>query len=623
MITLSKRQSDILKFLGSKDEYITINKISEQFKCSPRTIRNDLDVLKKFLRDSNGNIEKKPRLGIKLILKKGLFLEELIKKSEVDIYSYNNRVDMIILILILKGKLTIEKLSNEIGVSKNTLVNDLKDVEKKLKNYKVDLSKKVYYGISLESEEENIRNTFIKIYLGLEENLKIEIKERLKIESNLSNLNIQYKIVELEKLLGTKYSEESIEEFEIAILLSSCRVKNGFKIIKNSNENRREFDVLKEFLNLDISEIGYLVTISDGLRKTKGGKEDKVTEEILKEMCNVLNIDFSKDLEFKSQIGIHLKSAIHRIKNNLTTENQMLEEIKYKMSFIFEITKQILDSKEKLLGVKFPESEIAYMAMYFDAIFERNVKSNFTYNILVVCNGGLATSSLLKTRLNAMIPEANILGICRVSDVEKKLKNEEVDFIVTTVPLAIKNYKTIKVNPLLEYSDAEKIKVEIYNKRYEKNCKYLLDKVKKTESEGITKLIKEEYAIFDKDIESWEDAIKEAANPLIKTNMIKEEYVIDIINVIEELGNYMVFIPEIAFVHAPPENVNENSMSILTLKEKIEFGFKNKVQVKAIVLIANKNENMNLVNLINIITKNDNIEKFKNLKSYEELRKIT
>lgn len=136
MITLSKRQSDILKFLGSKDEYITINKISEQFKCSPRTIRNDLYILEEFLRYSNGNLEKKPRLGIKLILKKGLFLEELIKKSEVDIYSYNNRVDMIILILILKRKLTIEKLSNEIGVSKNTLVNDLKDVEKKLKNLK-------------------------------------------------------------------------------------------------------------------------------------------------------------------------------------------------------------------------------------------------------------------------------------------------------------------------------------------------------------------------------------------------------------------------------------------------------------------------------------------------------
>lgn len=623
MITLSKRQSNILKFLGNKDGYITINKISEQFKCSPRTIRNDLDVLEEFLKESNGSLEKKPRVGIKLILKKGLLVEELMKKSEIDIYSNNNRVDMLILILILKGKLTIEKLSNEIGVSKNTLVNDLKDVEKKLKNYKVNLSRKVYYGISLESEEENIRSTFIKIYLGLEENLKNEIKERLKRESDLNNLNIQYKIVELEKFLGTRYSEESIEEFEIAILLSSCRFKNGFDIIKSSNEKRREFEILKGFLNLNISEIGYLVTISDGLRKTKGGKEDEVTEEILKEMCNVLNIDCSKDLEFKSQIGIHLKSAIHRIKNNLTTENPMLEEIKYKMSFIFEITKQILDSKEELLGVRFPESEIAYMAMYFDAIFERNIKSNFTYNILVVCNGGLATSSLLKTRLNAMVPEANILGICRVSDVEEKLKNEKVDFIVTTVPLVVKNYKTIKVNPLLGYNDSEKIKAEIYNKRYEKNCEYLLDKVKKTESEGVTKLIKKEYAIFNKDIESWEDSIREAAKPLIETNKIKEQYVRDIINVIEELGNYMVFIPEIAFVHAPPENVIENSMSVLTLKEKIEFGFKNKVQVKVIVVIANKNENMNLVNLINIITKDDNIKKFKNLKSYEELRKIT
>lgn len=165
---------------------------------------------------------------------------------------------------------------------------------------------------------------------------------------------------------------------------------------------------------------------------------------------------------------MHLKVAIHRIKNNLVIENPMLEEIKYKMSFIYQITETILSSKEDIIGVKFPEEEIAYMAMYFDAIFERNIKSKFTYKILLVCNGGLATSSLLKVRIGAMLPELEIKNVCRLKDLDKELENTDIDFIVSTIPVKADKYKVIKVNPLLDNSDVDKIKTEIYNKRYEK-----------------------------------------------------------------------------------------------------------------------------------------------------------
>lgn len=84
----------------------------------------------------------------------------------------------------------------------------------------------------------------------------------------------------------------------------------------------------------------------------------------------------------------------------------------------------------------------------------------------------------------------------------------------------------------------------------------------------------------------------------------------------------MMFIPEIAFVHATPENVIENAVSILNLKSPIDFGSKNKSTVKTIVVLANKEENKNLINLTNILIKDDNIKKFKNAKSYEDLKSI-
>ena len=221
-----------------------------------------------------------------------------------------------------------------------------------------------------------------------------------------------------------------------------------------------------------------------------------------------------------------------------------------------------------------------------------------------------------------MIPEVTIEGICRLKDVNDYLNNTNIDFVVTTVPLELKEYKFIKVSPLLEIEDLERIKAEIYNKWYEKNCKYLIEKVKSEDTTDIARIIPEKYAQFNLVIDDWREAIKIASQPLVKSKKIKQAYISDMIRVVETLGNYMVFIPEIAFVHAPPENVIDNGVSLLTLKEPLDFGVKNKVTIKAIVVLANKEESKSLVSLVNILMKGSNVDKFKSATKYEEIKKL-
>ena len=111
-----------------------------------------------------------------------------------------------------------------------------------------------------------------------------------------------------------------------------------------------------------------------------------------------------------------------------------------------------------------------------------------------------------------------------------------------------------------------------------------------------------EYTQLDVEIDEWKEAICLAAKPLLQNNKITNNYTREIINIVENLGNYMFFVPKIAFVHATSENVIENSMALLTLKSEINFGSKDKDSIKAIVVLANKKKNMNLVELLNIIT---------------------
>ena len=455
-------------------------------------------------------------------------------------------------------------------------------------------------------------------------------------ENNSLDKNIIRNIIEaVEENKGIQYTEEAYEELEIILLLTIYKSINSKSEDENYKSNllTKESIFLKEIIEkfspvkVNDERISYLFKVFKGAKRSKYITENKeeldvVVNEIVEELCEILNIKVDNDNEFLMQMAMHLNVAIYRLKNNLIINNPMLEEIKYKMSFIYDVTEKVLNNKKDVIGVEFPDAEIAYMAMYFETLFEKYVKGNLNSKILIVCNGGLATSSLLKSRINLMIPEVTIEGICRLKDVNDYLNNTNIDFVVTTVPLELKEYKVIKVSQLLEIEDLERIKAEIYNKWYEKNCKYLIEKVKSEDTTDISRIIPEKYAQFNLVIDDWREAIKVASQPLVKSKKIKQAYISDMIRVVETLGNYMVFIPEIAFVHAPPENVIDNGVSLLTLKEPLDFGVKNKVTIKAIVVLANKEESKSLVSLVNILMKGSNVDKFKSATKYEEIKKL-
>ena len=636
MIILTKRQIKITNFLESKLEWTTIENMAKAFDVSERTIRNDLDSIGAFLKENNIKLERKPRLGVKINLKRNQNINNILKECTNKLYTADDRVIMIAIILLIRNNTTIEKLSDYIQVSKNTLVNDLKASEEILKSLDIEVRKKSYYGITTrENSYEKLANAFLVLFHKLEERYGYEIYKLLYENSGLDKNIIRNIIEAVEENKGIQYTEEAYEELEIILLLAICKSINS-----NIKEENYKSNLLTEesiFLRKTIEkislvkvndeEIYYLLKVFKGAKRSKYITESKeeldiVVNDILEELCEILNINIDSDNEFLMQMAMHLNVAIYRLKNNLIINNPMLEEIKYKMSFIYDVTEKVLNNKKEVIGVEFPDAEIAYMAMYFETLFEKYVKGNLNSKILIVCNGGLATSSLLRSRINLMIPEVTIEGICRLKDINDYLSNTDVDFVVTTVPLQLKEYKVIKVNPLLEIEDLEKIKAEIYNKWYEKNCKYLIEKVKSEDTTDIARIIPEEHAQFNLVIEDWREAIKVASQPLVKYKKIKQAYISDMIRVVETLGNYMVFIPEIAFVHAPPENVIDNGVSVLKLKEKIEFGAKNKVIIKAIVVLANKEESKCLVSLVNMLIRGNNVDKFKAATKYEEIKKL-
>lgn len=73
-------------------------------------------------------------------------------------------------------------------------------------------------------------------------------------------------------------------------------------------------------------------------------------------------------------------------------------------------------------------------------------------------------------------------------------------------------------------------------------------------------------------VNSWQDAIRLAADPLLLHNKIEARYIEAMIHSIEEHGPYIVITPKVAIPHArPTDGVKESAISLLRLQEPVWF----------------------------------------------------
>ena len=269
-------------------------------------------------------------------------------------------------------------------------MNDLKTSEEILKDLGVKVSKKSYYGITTrENNYEKLANAFLVLFNKLDDRYEDEIYKLLYENSDLNRKIIRNIIEAIEENKGIQYTEESYEELEIILLLTIYKSinSNNKDKVNRSNLLAEESILLRDtiekisLVKIDDKKISYLTKVFRGSKRAKYINEkqeeiDIVVNEIVEELCEILNIKVDNDNEFLMQMAMHLNVAIYRLKNNLIINNPMLEEIKYKMSFIYDVTEKVLNNKKEVIGVEFPDAEIAYMAMYFETLFEKYVKGN-------------------------------------------------------------------------------------------------------------------------------------------------------------------------------------------------------------------------------------------------------
>ncbi|MCC0685570.1 transcription antiterminator [Clostridioides sp. ZZV15-6383] len=584
---MKERTKKILDFI-IKNNNVTSQELQEKFNVSKRTIYYDILAINEQL-GKNGNIK---NVKHKFIFEGNLCNARKIISAEEDKFLDSDYRKTFILNKILLGeKVSIEKLTNEMLLSKNTVVQTITDIKKYLHTMGLKLEYKGKYEII--GDEYVIRELFLII---VQENV-LEINSISKEVSSFDtkgHINLtDYSLLNL-----TKFIEFLNKRIRDGKTLYSYKYLNEAKKISYFNNCK---DLLCEEANEN--EQAYVCTYVSSLPSLNSEVKEDVVEEYVDKLIDKFEVNTAIKLEskheFKKNILRHLHSSYNRIRFKFPIRNPMLDETKYKHESLYKIIKSIIENEEEFPvfeGIR--EEEIGFIAAYFGGYLRGSRDNGLRRNkVLLVCPNGLMVSKSLEIQLYKYIPTIEIVGIVSI----KQLKEVNVyyDYIITTID--IQNVSNvIVVNPLLTASDIQLLMNKLISiKENEKyfNLELIMQAIRKNgvisneealkadllniihkidEGEMYQPMLKElinaERVNIVKSVKDWKEAIKIASKPLLEDNSIEELYIENMIKSVEKYGPYIVLADRFALPHASSkEGVNKLAMSLLIVEDEVDL----------------------------------------------------
>lgn len=116
-------------------------------------------------------------------------------------------------------------------------------------------------------------------------------------------------------------------------------------------------------------------------------------------------------------------------------------------------------------------------------------------------------------------------------------------------------------------------------------------------------LIAKKRVVFAEGFDHWEDAIRAAAEPLLKEGAIEECYIVDMIDNVNKFGPYIVIAPDVAMPHAQSgRGVKETSISFMKVKRPVSFSASSEHDARLIFVVASVDNNSHLAMLQALVT---------------------
>lgn len=683
-MSLNKRSHAILQELIQRQDYVSIDELMERFNVSKRTIYNEVDQINYWLEQRNIKPIKHERARgfyMSEVPVNFNFLDTLPYE-----YSVEERIAWIALhLLISEQRLIIKDFEDWLDVSRNTVIEDIRKLRSKLSDHHLSLTFHRQEGYILQGDEVDKRKVlmyYVSYFLAHHWH-KDQFLQLMSYILNVSVIDLDpvfHILSECEQELQIHYTDADLHQLSLQIFLNLRRIirKQHVRmdvVEKSVIEDTPEFQAAKKAayklgetykVTFPEDEVFYLTTYLLGAKlqhkytatvsSSKLDSLKRVIYHMVEDFQLYAGVFFQDRQQFEANLLIHLQPAFYRSQYGLTLQNPLTELIKEKYQDIYSITKKVIHHFENVTEQKLQDDEIAFIAIHFGGWLRKEGEIPLTRKkALIICNSGLGTSTILRSQLEHLFPTIDFYRTISAREYEKEANWPDVSFAVSTVSVHEKTHPLFVIRPILTASEknalVKKINViaginapaiaqysidgimDIVRKHAnnidEHNLVKNLQSYLQTENAShnwyrpsLAQLL-EGNILLTESVESWQQAIHLASQPLLNKNIISKRYIKAMIHNIEEKGPYIIIAPGIALPHAASEDgVLNVGMSMLVLNQPVSFSKKARHQVNIVIVLATPDQEIHLramSELNTLLSQKNQLRKIKASKTTKEI----
>ncbi|MGG1698111.1 BglG family transcription antiterminator [Bacillus zhangzhouensis] len=642
---LTKRGTTLLSMLIHTTSYLSIEDLQNRLNVSTRTVYSEIKRMNSWLKTHElSGVQRKDQLGYYLLThEKEVIIQKantILVGSDYEPCVKERRAILLLSIACSEKRLKIDDFMKLTKVSRNTLLEDMKQLKEALSKQQLTLHYQAACGYLISGEERMIRLA-LKPYIH---SIRTMIKNEKEFPSFWLKGPISYKrlkhlLEQSEQELKLEFADDMLDQLSLDLFFYFKRMKLG-RAVYISNEEKRTLQETDECLSairfmtqiqketslhVHDDEIYFLSTLWLSAKKQKFPSSKKPVEHLIRTIARQMIFDFQRYAcisfqepeALEQNLTMHLIPAYYRLIYHVGIINELTDSMKKTQPEVFEITQKVAGHLEKVTCSKMSDHEIAYVAMHFGGWMRREGISPIERrSVYIVCGEGIGTSYMLKTQLLELIGYIEVRGLLSKRSYEE-LSSIDADFVVSTTPISFKGKPVHIVHPiltayekkiLLQYGEGGKNRLDeqrvndLFNiiqqhtivqneKALLRDLKELLHPAYVSHQKGwkpvLNDLLTEKTIQLQQTAETWQEALAKAAQPLLDQNAIQGGYVEAMIQSVHQNGPYIVIAPQVAIPHARPEDgVNTLSMSLMSFKQPVYFSKDEKKQVRLVIVLA-------------------------------------
>lgn len=570
--------------------------------------------------------------------------ESQLKADENSFLDEDHRLLVILLLVFSSDYLSLYHFSESLGVSKNTIVSDIKKLKQRLKRHKLTIDYSRKGGYYFRGDEEAIRGLILVVTDQIMDSIynRLIFEKYLMIQS--AEITAQRRMLRsIEEELQVHYTDNRIQTAPYFLVLLNRRVRNSHLIdqrfgllakeIMDTNEYAAIVKVLAglELLPKSYTEHLYLCLYILSLKITDLSNIFSLNKEALRKHIELFIAMLEKNtiiqLNDKAQLienlALHLTPAYYRIRYGLTSDYTLTDIVKNQLDPLFFIVKSSIAPLEEFFEERIPNDEIYLITMFIGAYMQKEKPINLDHTIVkaaVVCPNGIISSKLLEKTLDNWFPMIHFVSSFSIREFYEKEEHLDVQLIFSTNPLNT-NLPVIVVGNDLSAMNKTLIVNEVIQliykiDSYKLQPDHILSIVKKhvtmdMETEGkirkelmisynsifqiqdqeiltnetklnLCDLITKESIVFLENEMSWSEVLHAATQNLIERKIVEPRYLRHLEEQFPEVTPNILLGNQIVIPHTVPEN---GACELGMCLAKVNRGFSSQNQIYRYVVV--------------------------------------